>query len=201
MTPFRTFTGRSVPLPIADVDTDKIIPGRFLSTVSRSGLGRHLFDGLRYDENGRERPEFVLNRALFRDASVLVTLENFGCGSSREHAVWALMDFGVRCVVAPSFADIFMGNAVRNGLLLARTGTANLTRLLQRAEEAALVTVDLENQVLGVPSLGVIHFAIDAAQRAALLSGEDEINRTDKAESAIAAHERQSDRIAIPIRI
>jgi 3-isopropylmalate/(R)-2-methylmalate dehydratase small subunit len=117
MQAFTTLSATAAPLPLANVDTDKIIPARFLKTIKRSGLGKSLFAGLRYDDEGAERPEFVLNREPFRHAEILVAHENFGCGSSREHAPWALLDFGIRCVIAPSFADIFNGNCFKNGIL------------------------------------------------------------------------------------
>ena len=117
MDAFTTLTGVAAPLPLANVDTDKIIPARFLKTIKRSGLGVHLFDTLRYDANGAERPEFVLNQEPYRHAEILIAHENFGCGSSREHAPWALLDFGIRCVIAPDFADIFHTNTFKNGIL------------------------------------------------------------------------------------
>ena len=117
MDAFTTLTAVAAPMPAANVDTDKIIPARFLKTIKRSGLGAHLFDGLRYTPDGAERPDFVLNQPAYRQAEILIAHDNFGCGSSREHAAWALLDFGIRCVIAPSFADIFHGNALKNGIL------------------------------------------------------------------------------------
>ncbi len=117
MEAFTTLTGVAAPLPMANVDTDKIIPSRFLKTIKRTGLGRNLFDPLRYDAEGREIPDFVLNREPYRHAEILIAFENFGCGSSREHAPWALLDFGIRCVIAPDFADIFYNNCFKNGIL------------------------------------------------------------------------------------
>jgi 3-isopropylmalate/(R)-2-methylmalate dehydratase small subunit len=120
MDKFTTLTGIAAPLPMANIDTDKVIPARFLKTIKRSGLGVHLFDTLRYDNEGKERPEFVLNQEPYRHAEILIAHENFGCGSSREHAPWALLDFGIRCVIAPDFADIFFNNSFKNGILAMR---------------------------------------------------------------------------------
>ncbi|MBT5415885.1 MAG: 3-isopropylmalate dehydratase small subunit, partial [Rhodospirillaceae bacterium] len=117
MEKFKTLTAVAAPLPMINVDTDKVIPARFLKTIKRTGLGKHLFDPMRYDDKGAEKPGFVLNKAPYRDARILIAGENFGCGSSREHAPWALLDFGIRCVIAPSFADIFFNNCFKNGIL------------------------------------------------------------------------------------
>ncbi len=132
MDAFTTLTGVAAPLPLANVDTDKIIPARFLKTIKRSGLGVHLFDTLRFDPQGNERPEFVLNREPYRHAKILIAHENFGCGSSREHAPWALLDFGIRCVIAPDFADIFFNNCFKNGILPVRLPREVCDMLIER---------------------------------------------------------------------
>ena len=137
MQPFTTLTGVAAPLPLANVDTDKIIPARFLKTIKRTGLGVHLFDTLRYDAAGAERPDFVLNQPAYRGAEILIAHENFGCGSSREHAPWALLDFGIRCVIAPDFADIFFNNSFKNGILCIRLPRAVCDQLMEDAEWAA----------------------------------------------------------------
>ena len=137
MKPFTTLTGVAAPLPVANVDTDKIIPARFLKTLTRTGLGKALFDGLRYDATGAERPDFVLNREPFRKAEILIALDNFGCGSSREHAPWALADFGIRCVIAPSFADIFYNNCFKNGILPIVLPPEAVAALMKDAENGA----------------------------------------------------------------
>jgi len=187
MRPFTTLTGVAAPLPMANVDTDKIIPARFLKTLTRAGLGKALFDGLRYDADGKEIPDFVLNRPAFRQAQILVALDNFGCGSSREHAPWALDDFGLRCVIAPSFADIFYNNCFKNGLLPVVLPRAVCEQLM---EDAALganarVTVDLQRQVVIRANGEEIAFEIDAGRKDALLTGQDEITETLKAAPAI----------------
>ena len=191
MDAFTILTGIAAPLPMANVDTDKIIPGRFLKTIERSGLGVHLFDQLRYDETGAERADFVLNQPAYRHAEILIAHENFGCGSSREHAPWALLDFGIRCVIAPDFADIFHSNCFKNGILPVRLPREVCDQLM---EDAALganarLTVDLERQVVVRPSGAEIPFAIDPLRRTMLLQGLDEIGQTLGHAGAIAAFE------------
>ena len=134
MDKFTTLTAVAAPLPMANVDTDKIIPARFLKTIKRTGLGVHLFDTLRYDAEGKERPDFVLNQAPFRNAEILIAFENFGCGSSREHAPWALLDFGIRCIIAPDFADIFHNNCFKNGILPLRLPREICDALMEDAQ-------------------------------------------------------------------
>ena len=186
MQAFTTLTGVAAPLPLANVDTDKIIPARFLKTIKRSGLGVHLFDTLRYDGTGAERPDFVLNQPAYRNAEVLIAHENFGCGSSREHAPWALLDFGIRCVIAPSFADIFHGNCFKNGILPIALPREVCDQLM---EDAALggnarLTVDLARQVVIRPSGEEIPFSIDSFRKHLLLNGLDDIGQTmQRAES------------------
>ncbi len=187
MTPFTTLTAIAAPLPEANVDTDKIIPSRFLKTTQRSGLGRYAFDAMRYHPDGSERPDFVLNRAPYRAAEILIAHENFGCGSSREHAPWALLDFGIRCVIAPSFADIFHNNCFKNGILPIRLSREICDRLMQDASAGANIrlVVDLERQVVVRPDGGEIAFEVDALRRRLLLEGLDDIGQTLRHADAI----------------
>ncbi len=191
MQAFTTLTAIAAPMPMANVDTDKIIPARFLKTIKRTGLGIHLFDTLRYDAEGAERPGFVLNTEPYRQAEILVAHENFGCGSSREHAPWALLDFGIRCVIAPSFADIFHTNCFKNGILPIQLPREICDQLM---EDAALggnarLTVDLARQVVIRPTGEEIPFAIDAFRKHLLLNGLDDIGQTMQREAAIDAFE------------
>ena len=191
MQAFTTLTGVAAPLPLANVDTDKIIPARFLKTIKRTGLGVHLFDTLRYDGAGQERPDFVLNQPAYRGAEVLIAHENFGCGSSREHAPWALLDFGIRCVIAPSFADIFHGNCFKNGILPITLPRAVCDQLM---EDAALggnarITVDLPRQVVIRPNGEEIPFSIDPFRKHTLLNGLDDIGQTMRRGAAIDSFE------------
>jgi 3-isopropylmalate/(R)-2-methylmalate dehydratase small subunit len=180
MDKFTTTTGVAAPLPLANIDTDKIIPARFLKTIKRTGLGVHLFDTLRYDAEGKERPEFVLNQPQYRKAEILIAHENFGCGSSREHAPWALLDFGIRCVIAPDFADIFHNNCFKNGILPVRLPRAVCDQLMEdsRLGGNARVTVDLARQMVIRPSGEEIHFEIDPFRKHLLLNGLDDIGQT-----------------------
>jgi 3-isopropylmalate/(R)-2-methylmalate dehydratase small subunit len=191
MQPFTTLTAIAAPLPLANVDTDKIIPARFLKTIRRSGLGVHLFDTLRYDETGAERADFILNQAPYRAANILIAHENFGCGSSREHAPWALLDFGIRCVIAPDFADIFYNNCFKNGILPIRLPREVCDMLMADAGMGgnARITVDLEKQVVVRPDGTQIAFTIDAHRRHLLLEGLDEIGQTLARGGAIDAFE------------
>ena len=193
MQAFTTLTGIAAPLPMANVDTDKIIPGRFLKTIKRSGLGVHLFDQLRYDETGAERPDFVLNQPPYRHAEILIAHENFGCGSSREHAPWALLDFGIRCVIAPDFADIFHSNSFKNGVLPVRLPREICDKLMEDARLGAnaRITVDLERQVVIRPNGEEIAFTVDPLRRHMLLEGLDEIGQTLKHSPAIDTFESQ----------
>ena len=191
MEKFTSLTGVAAPMPMANVDTDKIIPARFLKTIKRTGLGVHLFDTLRYDADGQERPDFVLNREPYRHAEILVAHENFGCGSSREHAPWALLDFGIRCVIAPDFADIFNNNAFKNGVLPVRLPRAVCDQLIEDAQLGgnARITVDLARQVVIRPSGQEIHFEVDAFRKHLLLNGLDDIGQTLQHAPAIDAYE------------
>jgi 3-isopropylmalate/(R)-2-methylmalate dehydratase small subunit len=193
MQPFTTLTGVAAPLPLANVDTDKIIPARFLKTIKRTGLGVHLFDTLRYDGDGAERPDFVLNQPPYRQAEILIAHENFGCGSSREHAPWALLDFGIRCVIAPDFADIFHGNCFKNGILPIRLPREVCDQLMEDARLGgnARLTVDLQRQVVVRPSGEEIPFAIDEFRKHLLLNGLDDIGQTLQRAPAIDAYEAQ----------
>jgi 3-isopropylmalate/(R)-2-methylmalate dehydratase small subunit len=191
MTPFTLVTGVAAPLPIANVDTDQIVPGRFLKGTTRDGLGKVLLAPLRYDADGCEQQDFILNREPWRQAKILVTLDNFGCGSSREHAAWALADFGIRTVLAPSFADIFYNNALKSGLLPAKLEAGAVERLLALAGNPAtcLLKVDLEAGEVTASTGETFPFDVPAEKREALLSGLDEIGRSLKLEPAIAAFE------------
>ncbi len=193
MQPFTILTGVAAPLPLANVDTDKIIPARFLKTIKRSGLGVHLFDPLRFDENGQERPDFVLNRPAFRHAEILIAHENFGCGSSREHAPWALLDFGIRCVIAPDFADIFYNNCFKNGILPISLPRATCDILMQDAQLGgnARLTIDLERQIVMRPNGEQIRFEMDSTRRHLLLEGLDEIGQTLGHAPAIDTYEAE----------
>ncbi len=180
MDKFTTLRGVAAPLPMINVDTDKIIPKQFLKTIERTGLGKNLFDEMRYDDNGDEIPGFVLNKPAYRNASILVTGENVGCGSSREHAPWALLDFGIRCVIAPSFADIFYNNCFKNGILPIVLPQAQLDLLMDDARRGAnaMVAVDLEKQQITGPDGGMVHFDIDPFRKQCLLEGLDDIDLT-----------------------
>ena len=191
MQPFRTLTGVAAPLPLANVDTDKIIPARFLKTIKRTGLGVHLFDTLRYDAEGVERPDFVLNQPAYRGAEILITHENFGCGSSREHAPWALLDFGIRCIIAPDFADIFRNNCFKNGILPVQLPRAVCDQLMEDAKLGgnARLSVDLERQLVIRPSGEEVAFHVDEFRRQTLLNGLDDIGQTMQRVAAIDSYE------------
>jgi len=191
MDAFTTLTGVAAPMPVANVDTDKIIPARFLKTIKRTGLGVHVFDTLRYDETGAERPDFVLNQEPYRQAEILIAHENFGCGSSREHAPWALLDFGIRCIIAPSFADIFHANSFKNGILPIALPREICDQLMEDAKLGgnARVTIDLARQVIVRPNGEEIGFEIDAFRKHLLLEGLDDIGQTLQHAPAITRYE------------
>jgi 3-isopropylmalate/(R)-2-methylmalate dehydratase small subunit len=191
MKPFTTLTGIAAPLPRANVDTDQIIPARFLKSISRAGFGKNLFANFRYDEAGAERPDFVLNQPPYRQAEILIAFENFGCGSSREHAPWALLDFGIRCVIAPDFADIFHNNCFKNGILPVKLPRAVCEALMEDARLGgnARITVDLERQLVVRPNGEEIPFQIDPFRRHLLLNGLDDIGQTMQHETAIDSFE------------
>ncbi len=180
MEKFTTQTGVSAPLPMINVDTDMIIPKQFLKTIKRTGLGKNLFDEMRFTPDGAEIPDFVLNRPAYRNAKILVAGENFGCGSSREHAPWALLDFGIRCVIAPSFADIFHNNCFKNGILPIALGQDDFDKVMDDSERGAnaTVTIDLAAQQIRGPDGGVIAFEIDPFRKHCLLDGVDDIGLT-----------------------
>jgi 3-isopropylmalate/(R)-2-methylmalate dehydratase small subunit len=191
MEKFTTLTSVAAPLPMMNIDTDMIIPKQFLKTIKRTGLGANLFHELRYDEQGNENPDFVLNKPAYRTARILITGDNFGCGSSREHAPWALLDFGIRCVIAPDFADIFYNNCFKNGILPIRLPQAEIDKLLDDAARGAnaTITVDLEQQRITGPDGGEIRFDIDPFRKTCLLEGLDDIGLTLAKQDAIAAYE------------
>ena len=180
MDKFTVLTGVAAPLPMINVDTDMIIPKQFLKTIKRSGLGKNLFDEMRYDEQGAEKADFVLNQPAYRKAEILVAGANFGCGSSREHAPWALLDFGIRCIIAPSFADIFYNNCFKNGILPIVLPQDDVDKLMDDAQRGAnaTVTVDLEKLEIRGPDGGCIAFTLDPFRRHCLLNGLDDIGLT-----------------------
>ena len=177
MDKFTQLTGIAAPLPLINVDTDMIIPKQFLKTIKRSGLGANLFDEMRFDTDGNEIPDFVLNQPAYREAQILVAGENFGCGSSREHAPWALLDFGIRCVIAPSYADIFFNNCFKNGILPIVLPQEQVDALMKDAEKGAnaRITVDLEAQTVTASDGTVFRFEVDPFRKHCLLNGLDDI--------------------------
>jgi len=191
MDKFTSLTATAAPLNMANVDTDKIIPARFLKTIKRTGLGKDLFSSLRYNDDGTEKPDFVLNQPKYRGAEILIAGENFGCGSSREHAPWALLDFGIRCVIAPSFADIFHNNCFKNGILPIALPPEICAELMNDAALGpnARLTIDLENQVVVRPDGRKIPFEVDAFRKHCLLNGLDDIGLTLAHATAIDAYE------------
>jgi 3-isopropylmalate/(R)-2-methylmalate dehydratase small subunit len=180
MEKFTRLSGVAAPLPMVNVDTDMVIPKNYLKGTERTGLGKHLFAEMRFNADGSERPDFVLNRPAWRQAQILVAFENFGCGSSREHAPWALRDFGIRCVIAPSFADIFFNNCFKNGILPLVLPKAVCAQLIDDAERGAnaTLTIDLEAQELTRPDGERIAFEVEPSRRSRLLEGLDEIGST-----------------------
>ncbi len=193
MQKFTTLTGVAAPLPMINIDTDMIIPKQFLKTIKRTGLGKSLFYELRYDESGNENPDFVLNKPAYRNAEILVAGDNFGCGSSREHAPWALLDFGIRCVISTSFADIFYNNCFKNGILPIKVKPEELEKLLDDASRGAnaKITVDLEKQEIRGPDGGTITFEIDPFRKHCLLNGLDDIGLTMQKEASIKTYEEK----------
>ncbi|CAA7621812.1 3-isopropylmalate isomerase subunit [Candidatus Terasakiella magnetica] len=193
MDKFTTLTGVAAPLPMINVDTDMIIPKQFLKTIKRTGLGKNLFDEMRYTQDGKEVADFVLNKQAYRGAKILVAGANFGCGSSREHAPWAILDFGIRCVIAPSFADIFFNNCFKNGILPITLPQEQVDKLLDDANRGAnaIVTIDLAAQTITGPDGGCIKFEVDAFRKHCLLNGLDDIGLTLQREDKIAVFEEQ----------
>jgi 3-isopropylmalate/(R)-2-methylmalate dehydratase small subunit len=194
MEKFTTLTGIAAHLPMINVDTDMIIPKQYLKTIKRTGLATGLFAELRYDEKGELLPDFVLHKPPYTDAKILITGENFGCGSSREHAPWALLDFGIRCIIAPSFADIFYNNCFQNGILPITLPQAEIDKLIDDASRGdnARLTIDLEAQEIRGPDGGVIKFDIDPFRKRCLLEGLDNIGLTMEKVEHIDAFERES---------
>src|SRR5438552_15078945 len=199
MQKFTTLTGVAAPLPMINVDTDKIIPKQHLKTITRTGLGTALFDEMRYRNDGSENPDFVLNKPAYRKAKILVAGENFGCGSAREHAPWALLDFGIRCVISTSFADIFYNNCFKNGILPIKVSPQDLEKLFDDAERGAnaTLTINLEKQEIRGPDGGVVRFDIDPFRKHCLLNGLDDIGLTMVKTDAIAGYEKEA-RLARP---
>ena len=199
MEKFEKLTGVAAPMPLVNIDTDMIIPKQFLKTIKRSGLGVNLFDEMRYDENGNEIADFVLNQPAWRKAQIIVAGDNFGCGSSREHAPWALLDFGIRCVISTSFADIFYNNCFKNGILPVVLPKEQVDHLMEDAErgENARISVDLENQTVSASDGTEFHFDIDPHRKHCLLNGLDDIGLTLQKAAAIDAFEARH-RAAMP---
>jgi 3-isopropylmalate/(R)-2-methylmalate dehydratase small subunit len=193
MKPFTKLTAIAAPMPMINIDTDMIIPKQFLRTIKRTGLGEHLFNDMRFDENGQENREFVLNKEPYRNAEIIVAGDNFGCGSSREHAPWALLDFGISCVIAPSFADIFFNNCFKNGILPIEIKGKNANILLEYAanENVPEITVDLNEQTIKAGDLS-IQFEIEEFRKHCLLNGLDDIGMTLEKEGEIAKYEARN---------
>ncbi|MEO1017749.1 MAG: 3-isopropylmalate dehydratase small subunit [Pseudomonadota bacterium] len=192
MQPFKTLKGVAAPFPLVNVDTDKIIPAHWLKTIHRTGLGIGLFEDMRFDSSGSEKPDFVLNQDRYRHAEILIAGENFGCGSSREHAPWALLDYGIRCVIAPSFADIFFNNCFKNGILPVVLPQEEINLLLHEAENAKepVFTVDLEHQeVIRPEGNAPMRFNIDPFRKHCLFNGLDDIGLTLEKAPSIDKHE------------
>jgi 3-isopropylmalate/(R)-2-methylmalate dehydratase small subunit len=194
MQKFESLTGVAAPLNIVNIDTDMIIPKQFLKTIKRTGLGKSLFFEMRYTQDGVELPEFVLNKPAYRKAQILVAGDNFGCGSSREHAPWALLDFGIRCVISTSFADIFYNNSFKNGILPIVVSPDDLKKLMDDAERGsnATLTIDLPNQEIRGPDGGKVRFEIDPFRKHCLLNGLDDIGLTLEKASSIDAFEQKN---------
>ena len=191
MQKFTKLTGIAAPLPLINIDTDMIIPKQFLKTIKRTGLGQHLFDEMRFVDGKQEVADFVLNRDPYRQAEILVAGDNFGCGSSREHAPWALLDFGIRCVIAPSFADIFHNNCFKNGILPIALPQAQVDALMADAtgDNSCRITVDLENQQIIRANGETISFSVDPFRRHCLLNGLDDVGLTLQHADEIADYE------------
>ncbi|OAP39001.1 3-isopropylmalate dehydratase [Sinorhizobium glycinis] len=194
MDKFVKLTGVAAPLPVVNIDTDMIIPKDYLKTIKRTGLGTGLFAEARYNEDGTPNPDFVLNKPAYQNAKILVAGDNFGCGSSREHAPWALLDFGIRCVISTSFADIFYNNCFKNGILPIVVSQADLDKLMDDANRGsnAVLSIDLEAQEITGPDGGSIKFEIDAFKRHCLLNGLDDIGLTLEKANAIDSFEKST---------
>ncbi len=194
MEKFEKLSGVAAPMPLVNIDTDMIIPKVFLKTIKRSGLGVNLFDEMRYDRDGKEKPDFVLNKPQYRDAKILVAGDNFGCGSSREHAPWAIADFGIKCVISTSFADIFYNNCFKNGILPLVLPEDAVDTLMKDAEKGAnsIIEVDLENQTIVSSDGEIFRFEVDPFKKHCLLNGLDDIGLTMEKEDHIAAYESKT---------
>ena len=194
MNKFETFTGIAAPMPLVNIDTDMIIPKVFLKSIARTGFGKNLFDEMRYNRDGTEIPDFVLNKPQYRDAQILIAGDNFGCGSSREHAPWALDDFGIKVIVSTSFADIFFNNCFKNGMLPVVLPQEQVDVLMKDAEkgENARMTVDLEAQEITTSEGDVIKFEVDAFKKHCLLNGLDDIGLTLEKADSIKTFEEQA---------
>ncbi|MBB93215.1 MAG: 3-isopropylmalate dehydratase small subunit [Rhodobacteraceae bacterium] len=194
MDKFTTLTGIAAPLPLINIDTDMIIPKQFLKTIQRSGLGKNLFDEMRFTDDGSENPDFVLNKPAYRETEILVAGDNFGCGSSREHAPWAIKDFGIRCVIAPSFADIFYNNCFKNGILPIALPQEVVDVLMKDAEKGAnaRMTVDLETQTVTTSDGESFSFEVDPFRKHCLLEGLDDIGLSLEKSASIDAFEAQA---------
>ena len=195
MKPFTSLDGVAAPLRMINLDTDRIIPKQFLKTIKRTGLGKYLFNDLRFDMSGNEIKDFVLNKPAYRNANILVAGRNFGCGSSREHAPWALMDFGIQCVIAPSFADIFYNNCFKNGILPVTLSEEEVEKLLDSADDGsnAIFSIDLAEQTVKSPRGESFHFEIDQFRKHCLINGLDDIGLTlEKSDLIKAFEERKS---------
>jgi 3-isopropylmalate/(R)-2-methylmalate dehydratase small subunit len=191
MDKFTKLTGVAAPLPDINVDTDKIIPADYLKTIKRTGLGVALFSEMRYNDDGSEKPDFVLNQPAYRESQILVAGENFGCGSSREHAPWAILDFGIRCIISTSFADIFFNNCFKNGILPIVLPQEDVDKLMDDAGRGAnaVMSIDLENQEITGPDGGTIPFDVDAFRKHCLVNGLDDISLTLQQDDKISAYE------------
>jgi 3-isopropylmalate/(R)-2-methylmalate dehydratase small subunit len=197
MEKFEKLSGVAAPMPLVNIDTDMIIPKVFLKTIKRSGLGVNLFDEMRYDREGNEKPEFVLNKAQYREAKILVAGDNFGCGSSREHAPWAIADFGIKCVISTSFADIFFNNCFKNGILPVVLPQDQVKVLMSDAEKGAnsIIEVDLEKQTIASSDGEVFTFDVDPFKKHCLLNGLDDIGLTMEKETDITAYEAKASQL------
>ena len=197
MEKFEKVSGVGAPMPLVNIDTDMIIPKVFLKTIKRSGLGVNLFDEMRYDREGNEKTEFVLNKAQYREAKILVAGDNFGCGSSREHAPWAIADFGIKCVISTSFADIFFNNCFKNGILPVVLPQDQVKVLMSDAEKGAnsIIEVDLEKQTIASSDGTVFTFDVDPFKKHCLLNGLDDIGLTMEKESDITAYEAKASQL------
>ncbi|WNJ99693.1 3-isopropylmalate dehydratase small subunit [Thalassospiraceae bacterium LMO-JJ14] len=195
MDKFDKLTSVAAPMDMINIDTDMVIPKQFLKTIKRSGLGKHLFHEMRYDDDGNEVEDFVLNQPAYRKAQILVADENFGCGSSREHAPWAILDFGIKCVIAPSFADIFYNNCFKNGILPIKLPKEDWEKVMDDAKRGAnaTLTVDLENQVITGPDGGEVHFEIDPFKKKCLLEGLDDVGLTMQNGDKIDTYEKEKE--------